>query len=98
MKKFLSLMLVAVMVLSFAACGNNNATVDYKESVKDALVVAEAGSAGEELATSEEFFKDAETFMDVLSPWAYWCIYAACIAVVVCSVLIFSTLKQGQEN
>lgn len=43
-------------------------------------------------------FKDAETFMDVLSPWAYWCIYAACIAVVVCSVLIFSTLKQGQEN
>lgn len=60
MKKILSLMLVAVMVLSFAACGNDKASVDYKESVKDALVVAEAGSAGEELATGEEFFKDAK--------------------------------------
>ena len=34
-------------------------------------------------------FKDAETFMDVLSPWAYWCIYAACIVIVCCAVIIF---------
>jgi len=32
----------------------------YKESIADALVVAEAGSAGEELATTDDFFKDAE--------------------------------------
>ena len=51
MKKISSLMLVAVMVLSFAACGNDKASVDYKESVKDALVVAEAGSTGEEKIT-----------------------------------------------
>lgn len=31
----------------------------YKESAKDALVVAEAGSAGEELATGDAFFADA---------------------------------------
>ncbi len=31
----------------------------YKESAADALVVAEAGSAGEELATGDAFFKDA---------------------------------------
>ena len=32
-------------------------------------------------------FKEAETFMDVLSPWAYWSIFAACI-VIVCSAVI----------
>ncbi len=32
----------------------------FKTSVENALVVAEAGSAGEELATADEFFKDAE--------------------------------------
>lgn len=32
-------------------------------------------------------FKEAETFMDVLSPWAYWSVYASCI-VIVCSALI----------
>ncbi len=32
-------------------------------------------------------FKEVETFMDVLSPWAYWSVYAACI-VIVCSALI----------
>ena len=34
-------------------------------------------------------FKDAETFMDVLSPWAYWCIYAACLMILVCTFMIF---------
>ncbi len=32
----------------------------FKTSVKDALVVAEAGSAGEELATGDAFFADAK--------------------------------------
>ena len=32
----------------------------YKESIADALVVAEAGSAGEELATTDAFFQDAK--------------------------------------
>jgi membrane protease YdiL (CAAX protease family) len=39
-------------------------------------------------------FEDAETFMDVLSPWAYWCIYAACVVVVLCTVLIFRTREE----
>ena len=36
-------------------------------------------------------FKDAETFMDVLSPVAYWCIYAACLMVAFCTTLVFRT-------
>ena len=42
-------------------------------------------------------FKDAETFMDVLSPWAYWCIYAACLVVICCTVLVFRT-KEERTN
>ena len=42
-------------------------------------------------------FKDAETFMDVLSPWAYWCIYAACLLIIVCTVIIFR-FKSSQTN
>ena len=34
--------------------------------------------------------KDADTFMDILSPWAYGCIYAACVVIVVCSIIIFN--------
>ena len=33
-------------------------------------------------------FKEAETFMDVLSPWAYWSIWAACIVILACSVIL----------
>ena len=39
-------------------------------------------------------FKEAETFMYVLSPWAYWCIFAACIVIVCCSLMIFQNRKQ----
>jgi membrane protease YdiL (CAAX protease family) len=39
-------------------------------------------------------FKDAETFMDILSPWAYWCIYAACLIAVCCSILVLRTKKE----
>ena len=63
MKKFMALMLVAVMALALVACGNNAADVavekDYAANVDGAAVVAEAGSAGEELATGDAFFQNA---------------------------------------
>lgn len=40
-------------------------------------------------------FKDAETFMDVLSPWAYWSIYAACLLIIACTIVI---LKDRQHT
>ena len=40
-------------------------------------------------------FKDAETFMDILSPWAYWSIYAACLLIVACTFVI---LKDRQHT
>ena len=36
-------------------------------------------------------FKEAETFMDVLSPWAYWSIYATCLLIAASSIVIFSS-------
>lgn len=39
--------------------------------------------------------KEAETFMDVLSPWAYWCVWAACLIIVACSLLIFRMKKES---
>ena len=62
MKKIIALIL-AVMMLTclFAGCDQKAQTedVNYAESVKGANIVAEAGSAGEELATADEFFKEA---------------------------------------
>lgn len=62
MKKFLLVVLTVALALSMVACGNNaaNTAVDYAQSVEGAKIVAEAGSAGEELATGEEFFAKAE--------------------------------------
>ena len=60
MKKILALVLALVMVLSFAACGEKKTAEDFTESVDGALVVAEKGSAGEELATGNEFFANTE--------------------------------------
>jgi membrane protease YdiL (CAAX protease family) len=37
-------------------------------------------------------FKDAETFMDVLSPWAYCCIYAACLLIIACTIVILKNI------
>jgi membrane protease YdiL (CAAX protease family) len=34
-------------------------------------------------------FENAETFMDILSPWAYWSVFAACILILCCSLIIF---------
>lgn len=39
-------------------------------------------------------FKEAETFMDVLSPWAYWCVFAACVAILICSLIIFGKTQR----
>ncbi len=60
--KVLALMMVAVLAFGLAACGNKNneVAVDYSKSVDNALVVAEAGSAGEELATTNEYFANAK--------------------------------------
>jgi len=33
-------------------------------------------------------FKEAETFMDVLSPWAYWSVYASCIVIVISALIV----------
>ena len=61
MKKILALLLTFVMCFAFAACGNNaGKNADYTKSVDGAKIVAEAGSAGEELTASDEFFKGAE--------------------------------------
>ena len=37
--------------------------------------------------------KDAETFMDVLSPWAYWCIFTACMIIVASAVIIIRNYR-----
>ena len=60
MKKIVSILMVVAMVIALAACGSNDVAVDYSTSVEGALIVAEAGSAGEELATGDEFFANAE--------------------------------------
>ena len=61
MKKLLVMMMAVVLVLSLAACGQQAPVdVDYATSVDGAKIVAEAGSAGEELATTDAFFQNAE--------------------------------------
>jgi len=60
MKKLLALVLVVVLALSFTACGEVKTAEDFVESADGALVVAEKGSAGEELATGNEFFAKTE--------------------------------------
>lgn len=61
MKKFLALTMALLMVAAmFAGCGKTEEkNIDYSQTVTGANVVAEAGSAGEELATGDEFFKEA---------------------------------------
>ncbi len=61
MKKLLVMMMALVLVVSLAACGQQAVTdVDYATSVEGAKIVAEAGSAGEELANTDAFFANAE--------------------------------------
>ena len=59
MKKILALILAATTTLSLVSCGEKKeeqAAKDYATSVEGTYIVAEAGSAGEELATGDEFF------------------------------------------
>ena len=58
--KVMAIIMMISVAISLAACGGQNATVDYSQSADGALVVAEAGSAGEELATTDEFFANAQ--------------------------------------
>ena len=37
--------------------------------------------------------EDAETFMDVMSPWAYACIYVACVLIVCSALIILRNIK-----
>ena len=43
-------------------------------------------------------FKDAETLMDVLSPWAYACIFLACILMLGSAIVIITgiTVKDAK--
>ena len=43
-------------------------------------------------------FKDAETFMDILSPWAYWSIWAACLMIVVCSIILLRPKEEEHRD
>ena len=43
-------------------------------------------------------FKEAETFMDVLSPWAYWSVYASCIVIVCSALVVFGWKERRTEN
>ena len=43
-------------------------------------------------------FKDAETFMDVLSPWAYWSIFGLCLLTVISCLVILKSTPLPQEN
>ena len=42
-------------------------------------------------------FKEAETFMDILSPWAYAGIYIACILIIISSIIILQSIPSRQE-
>ena len=37
-------------------------------------------------------FEDAETFMDVLAPWKYAGIYAACVVILICAIVILRAI------
>ena len=37
-------------------------------------------------------FEDAETFMDVLAPWKYAGIYAACVVILICAIIILRAI------
>ena len=72
--------------------------VYYKTgSLKLTMLMHCANNTMAALLSKAPAFKDAETFMDVLSPWAYWCIYAACLLVVFCTVLVFRTKEEKAD-
>lgn len=58
--KVMAIIMMISVAISLAACGGQDVAIDYSQSADGALVVAEAGSAGEELATTDEFFANAQ--------------------------------------
>ncbi len=43
-------------------------------------------------------FAEAETFMDVLSPWAYAGIYVSCVLMVACAVIVIKAIPVKDER
>ena len=43
-------------------------------------------------------FEDAETFMDVLAPWKYACIYAAGILILICAIIILKAIPVKDQK
>ena len=41
---------------------------------------------------------DAETFMDLMSPWAYVCIYIASVLFIAAAVTTFKGIPQNRES
>ena len=42
-------------------------------------------------------FKDADTFIDVLSPWAYTGAYIACLLIVGSAIIVLQNFKPVQK-
>ena len=43
-------------------------------------------------------FEDAETFMDVLAPWKYAGIYAACVVILICAIIILRAIPVKDQK
>ena len=43
-------------------------------------------------------FEDAETFMDVLAPWKYAGIYAACVVILICAIVILRAIPVKDQK
>ena len=72
--------------------------VYYKTgSLKLTMLMHCANNAVAAFASRTPALKDAETFMDVLSPWAYWSIYAACILIILCAVVVLRNSQPHQD-
>lgn len=43
-------------------------------------------------------FKDADTFMDIMNPWAYAGVYIAFILILACGIIIFQAIPRKEGN
>ena len=50
------------------------------------------------LTTRIPSLSDAESFMDVMSPWAYVCIFVACILIVGCTIIILRGIRSDGDS
>ena len=44
------------------------------------------------------FLKEADTLMDVMSPWAYACTYIAFVLILACAIIIIQAIPQKEGN